>query len=112
MYCQHCGKEVGDKDLFCKYCGKCLQTAQAPKSTGNGVASSSQQAKGGVRVLSVPDPLFRVKCEYCRCEFEYKLANLGYRMWYPSGFVYCPNCKKPLRHRLEYEVKPGDPFES
>jgi hypothetical protein len=46
-----------------------------------------------------------VECEYCHCVFEYRSKHLGYRIWYPSGFVYCPSCKKPLRHRLEYEVK-------
>ena len=30
--------------------------------------------------------------------------DLGYRVWYPHGFVYCPDCRKPLRHKLEYKI--------
>lgn len=41
---------------------------------------------------------YRIQCEYCGCIFEYESEDLGYRPWYPHGFVYCPHCKKPLRH--------------
>lgn len=41
---------------------------------------------------------YRIKCEYCGCVFEYTHEDLGYRPWYPHGFVYCPKCGKPLRH--------------
>ena len=40
----------------------------------------------------------KIKCEYCGCVFEYEAEDLAYRIWYPHGFVYCPHCKKPLRH--------------
>ena len=33
--------------------------------------------------------------------FTYEQEDLGYRLWYPHGFVYCPTCKKPLRHNPE-----------
>lgn len=49
---------------------------------------------------------FRVTCEYCECKFVYNLSDLGYRPWYPHGFVYCPQCNKPLRHKLEYRINP------
>ena len=102
MFCVNCGKEVRESDNFCGNCGKRLVGE-------NEAAASAQSAAytldNGIRVISTEEPIFRVKCEYCRCEFEYRLGNLGYRAWYPSGFVYCPKCNKPLRHRLEYEVK-------
>lgn len=49
--------------------------------------------------------VYEIKCEYCGCEFEYQKDDLGYRPWYPHGFVYCPHCKKPLRHHEEYLKK-------
>ena len=51
------------------------------------------------------DVYYAVKCNYCGCEFEYQKEDLGYRPWYPSGFVYCPHCHRPLRHKKEYLVK-------
>lgn len=30
--------------------------------------------------------------------------KLGFRPWYADGFVYCPNCNKPLRHHEEYAI--------
>ena len=47
------------------------------------------------------DTVYAVKCEYCGCEFEYQKEDLGYRAWYRHGFVYCPSCRKPIRHREE-----------
>ena len=44
---------------------------------------------------------YRIKCEYCMTIFTYEQEDLGYRLWYPHGFVYCPTCKKPLRHNPE-----------
>ena len=48
---------------------------------------------------SESDVIYTMKCEYCGCEFEYQLEDLGYRPWYPHGFVYCPHCGRPLRHK-------------
>ena len=51
---------------------------------------------------------FKIKCEYCGCIIEYELTDLRYRLWYPHGFIYCPNCRKPLRHGAEeLQVKNG-----
>lgn len=51
------------------------------------------------------DDIYHVKCEYCNCEFDYQLEDLGFRPWYPHGFVYCPNCNRPLRHRKENKLE-------
>lgn len=52
---------------------------------------------------------FRIKCEYCCTVFTYEQSDLGYRPWYPKGFVYCPKCQRPLRHHPElYLVKDED----
>ena len=47
------------------------------------------------------DAYYAIKCEYCGCEFEYQKEDLGYRPWYRHGFIYCPSCKRPLRHKEE-----------
>ena len=57
----------------------------------------------------VYNPTFHCRCEYCYYEFDYHTYDLGHRAWYPHGFVYCPRCQKPLRHKLEYEVINGIP---
>lgn len=51
--------------------------------------------------------IYRMQCEYCGCIFEYENEDLGYRPWYPHGFVYCPHCKKPLRHGSD-KLKPKE----
>ncbi|MBQ9899522.1 MAG: hypothetical protein IJM36_00170 [Acholeplasmatales bacterium] len=51
-------------------------------------------------------PKFRIKCEYCMTQFTYQQEDIGFRLWYPHGFVYCPKCQKPLRHNPEkYIIK-------
>ena len=52
------------------------------------------------------DPTFHCTCEYCYYGFDYHNFDLGHRTWYPHGFVYCPRCQKPLRHKIENEVLP------
>ncbi|MCR5231650.1 MAG: hypothetical protein K6B64_03285 [Acholeplasmatales bacterium] len=47
---------------------------------------------------------FRIKCEYCLTQFTYEQEDIGYRLWYPHGFVYCPKCAKPLRHNPELNM--------
>lgn len=44
------------------------------------------------------------KCEYCGCEFTYQYNDLGFRIWYPHGFIYCPHCQRPLRHRGDVDA--------
>ena len=95
MFCAYCGKQISDDYKFCPHCGKKTDGSGDPRPQGT---------PDGIRVIEQKDPLYRVECEYCRCVFEYKTRNLGFRPWYPGGFVYCPNCKKPIRHHLENEV--------
>lgn len=42
--------------------------------------------------------VYRMECDQCRTVVEYMDDQLGFRPWFADGFVYCPNCKKPLRH--------------
>lgn len=37
-------------------------------------------------------------CPGCNTKVTYKDDKLGFRPWFPDGFVYCPTCQKPLRH--------------
>ena len=38
------------------------------------------------------------ECDQCHTIVQYKDDKLGFRPWFPNGFVYCPKCNKPLRH--------------
>ena len=43
-------------------------------------------------------------CDQCRTIIQYKDDKLDFRPWFADGFVYCPKCKKPLRHKEEYAI--------
>lgn len=113
MYCMNCGTMLPDNANFCSKCGsnvgavRPVQQAQPASRENNAWVMNS-----GV-VNPNPDPLpgyetynprFHLKCEYCYYEFDYHTYDLGHRSWYPHGFVYCPRCNKPLKHRMENEV--------
>ena len=47
---------------------------------------------------------YRQKCDQCNNLVEYTDKSLDFRPWYADGFVYCPVCKKPLRHNEKYAI--------
>ena len=49
---------------------------------------------------------YHVRCPNCGTEFNYTDRDLGYRAWFPNGFVYCQGCSKPIRHTEFYAVNP------
>ena len=114
-FCPRCGTQVQDDANFCMKCGYNFNGAQpvAAQSQSQQKASASArpwvQNSGVVNPYPVAgyeeyNPTFHCRCEYCYYEFDYHTYDLGHRAWYPHGFVYCPRCQKPLRHKLEYEV--------
>lgn len=44
-------------------------------------------------------------CIQCKTKFTYNDYSLGFRPWFADGFVYCPSCRKPLRHNENYAIK-------
>jgi uncharacterized Zn finger protein (UPF0148 family) len=119
-FCPKCGTQVQDDANFCMKCGynfnaqaasAAAATVAAPVQTQPGPSTARPwiQNSGVVNPNPVAgydqyNPTFHCKCEYCYFEFDYHTYDLGHRAWYPHGFVYCPRCQKPLRHKLEYEV--------
>lgn len=58
------------------------------------------------KVVETQDPTtYKVKCEYCGAVVEYTRADMGWRPWFPKGYVYCPKCKKPLRHSEDNKIE-------
>lgn len=47
---------------------------------------------------------YKQTCPVCNTTVTYSDDNLGFRPWFPDGFVYCPTCQKPLRHRESYAL--------
>ena len=47
---------------------------------------------------------YRQVCDQCKTTVQYQDDKLGYRPWFADGFVYCPVCKKPLRHNEAYAI--------
>lgn len=119
--CQRCGTSVIDEANYCMKCGYDFrvteESEQSPEAKAepkeeqpvNRRAAPWVQNSGVVNPKPVAgyetcNPTFHLRCEYCYFEFDYHAYDLGHRVWYPHGFVYCPRCHRPLRHRLEYEV--------
>ena len=116
--CPNCGTQVVDDANFCQKCGYDFRPAQdrapvapaaAPVQANTPAARPWVQNSGIINPNPVPgydtyNPTFHCRCEYCYFEFDYHSYDLGHRAWYPHGFVYCPRCQRPLRHKLEYEV--------
>lgn len=58
------------------------------------------------KVVDEQDPtVYKVKCEYCGAVIEYGKKDIGWRPWFPKGYVYCPKCKKPIRHHEANKVE-------
>lgn len=117
--CPNCGTQVVDNANFCQKCGYDFRPVQdsgpaaspAPSATTLPATTARPwvQNSGIINPNPVPgydtyNPTFHCRCEYCYFEFDYHSYDLGHRAWYPHGFVYCPRCQRPLRHKLEYEV--------
>ncbi len=47
---------------------------------------------------------YQQTCDGCNTIVQYDDTRLDFRPWYADGFVYCPKCKKPLRHREMYAI--------
>ncbi|MBR6517877.1 MAG: hypothetical protein IKT40_13675 [Bacilli bacterium] len=45
---------------------------------------------------------YKQVCDQCNTLVVYQDDKLDFRPWYADGFVYCPVCKKPLRHNEKY----------
>ena len=118
-FCPRCGTQVQDDANFCMKCGynyNGAQTVAAQTQSKQASAASRAWVQNSGVVNPYPvagyeeyNPTFHCRCEYCYYEFDYHTYDLGHRAWYPHGFVYCPRCQKPLRHKLEYEVINGIP---
>ncbi len=125
-FCARCGTQVSDEANFCMKCGFDFRSVQTGAAAGDPAPAPAAapvqqqpinaatgkpwvQNSGVVNPYPVPgyaeyNPTFHCRCEYCYYEFDYHTYDLGHRAWYPHGFVYCPRCQRPLRHKLEYEV--------
>ena len=51
---------------------------------------------------------YKQTCTECGTEVTYQDDKLGFRPWFADGFVYCPTCEKPLRHKEEYAIDNGE----
>ena len=131
-FCPQCGVQAADSANFCMKCGFDFRTLQSTNPSASPAPAPGPSAAAAAPVVApvVPKPVsatpwvqntgvvnpnpvpgyetynptFHCRCEYCYFEFDYHTYDLGHRAWYPHGFVYCPRCQKPLRHKLEYEV--------
>ncbi len=56
---------------------------------------------------------YKQTCDACNTTVQYTDEILDFRPWFADGFVYCPKCKKPLRHRESYAINaPAQPPET
>lgn len=52
---------------------------------------------------------YRQTCDQCKTTVQYKDTSLDFRPWYADGFIYCPTCKRPLRHDEKYAIEESVP---
>lgn len=63
------------------------------------------------RVLWHSGLTYRAVCPNCRFYTTYTDYNLGFRAWFPDGFVYCSHCRRPIRHHENNAINPdGTPY--
>ena len=48
-----------------------------------------------------PNARYEVTCECCHAVIQYLGRDVSYHRNFPKGFVYCPNCRRPLAHKEE-----------
>ena len=63
---------------------------------------------GKIKPIKAPATAYFVECPHCDFEIRYDLNQVrAHRKW-PNGFIYCPNCDKPVGHNkynhIEYEI--------
>ena len=47
---------------------------------------------------------YQVTCGGCGTAMRYTDYSLDFRPWFADGFVYCPHCKRPVRHSEHYAI--------
>ena len=45
-----------------------------------------------------PKARYRTECQSCKAVVEYLGYDVSYHRNFPKGYVYCPNCKRPISH--------------
>ena len=118
MFCPNCGIQIDNPNsTFCFSCGYHLgmgmpnQQAVSPSQRSKlwtrepsekrlqpNLNSVKRRAKSKGIIINYKLDEYKAKCDYCLHVFSYYRENLGYRSWYQHGFVYCPFCRRPLRH--------------
>ena len=53
--------------------------------------------------------IYQQTCDRCNTTIRYMDDKLDFRPWYADGFIYCPSCEKPLRHRETYAITESEP---
>ena len=51
---------------------------------------------------------FKTKCPHCGTELTYTRNNVRPHNRWPNGFIYCPNCKRPIGHDEANLVESGE----
>ena len=46
---------------------------------------------------------YQQECELCHTLVRYTDRILGFRPWFPDGFIYCPKCEKGVRTKVKIE---------
>ena len=114
MFCSNCGKKLPDNAKFCTQCGKQIASntvveAAAPikpePEPVEVVVEKKLDPKPVEEVIkapATPPGIVAVQCPHCGQHIEYYRSDVRPHRNYPNGFVYCPNCSRPIGYSLLY----------
>lgn len=52
--------------------------------------------------------LFEVKCTYCGTTLTYQRKDVAPHRRWPNGYIYCPNCRRPIGHSEDQLIRSGE----
>lgn len=45
-----------------------------------------------------PFEKYEIQCPLCKTRVQYMLDDVKYHRRFPEGYIYCPNCRRPMSH--------------
>ena len=70
--------------------------------------SVAEKIYGQVLNTNPNNPFFTTTCGVCGTKFDYQKSDFCFHANYPSGYVKCPDCLRPIYHNAITNAYAGD----